>query len=309
MYLYKTFPFLAAAFTLLLFQTGYSQQSALYSQYMFNGLLLNPAYAGSQESMSVSALFRKQWTALDGSPSTQTLTAHTPLNNKKIALGLIATNDNIGIAQQTGIDLMYAYRISFSDTRKLSLGLQAGFARLSAQHNNLNIKDPNDPSFSSSAAAFHCLYFGTGIYYSSKRFYAGLSAPHANRVTLGQPFDTDENSQSRNYFFTTGYVFTLSPSFKLKPSTLVKATDGWSTQIDINCTLLYEDVFWVGVSYRTFSALSFMAKVQLTNQLSAGYAYDNALGDLSVIRGAGHEFMLTYNFSFFKSNTVTPRDF
>ena len=106
-----------------------------------------------------------------------------------------------------------------------------------------------------------------------------------------------------------GYVFTLSPAFKLKPSTLVKATDGLITQVDLNCTLQYEDVFWVGVSYRTFSALSFMAKVQLTNQLSAGYAYDNALGNLSVISGAGHEFMLTYNFSFFRSNTVTPRDF
>ena len=309
MYLYKTFPFFVIPFILLLSQTGYSQQSALYSQYMFNGLILNPAYAGSQESMSISGLFRKQWTTLDGSPSTQTLAAHTPLNNKKIALGLIFLNDYAGVTQQTGADLIYAYRISFSETRKLSMGLQAGFARLSSQHHTLQVKDPNDPSFSSAAATLNCLYFGTGIYYSAKRFYAGLSAPHANRITLGQTFSTDENSQSRNYFFTTGYVFTLSPAFKLKPSTLIKATEGWSTQADINCTLLYEDVFWVGVSYRSFSALSFMAKVQLTNQLSAGYAYDNALGHLSVIRGGGHEFMLTYNFSFFKSNTVTPRDF
>ena len=309
MYLYKTFSFLAIASTLLLFHNGHSQQSALYSQYMFNGLVLNPAYAGSQESMSVSALFRKQWTGLDGNPSTQTLAAHTPLNNRKIALGLVMLNDNIGVAQQTGADLIYAYRISFSETRKLSLGLQAGYARLSAQYNNLNIKDPNDPSFASSAAVIDRLYFGTGIYYSSKRFYAGLSAPHANSVTLGKTFSTDENSQSRNYFLTSGYVFTLSPSFKLKPSTLIKATDGWSTQVDINCMLLYEDVFWIGVSYRTFTALSFMAKVQLTNQLSVGYAYDNALGSLDVKTGGGHEFMLTYNFSFFKSNTVTPRDF
>ncbi|MDB5256250.1 MAG: rane protein [Chitinophagaceae bacterium] len=308
MYLYKTFSFFAVTLTFLLFQTGYSQQGSLYSQYMFNGLVLNPAYAGSQESMSISALFRKQWTALDGSPSTGIFSAHAPLNNKKIALGLLFVNDNIGVTQQTGGDLMYAYRISFSETRKLSLGLQAGFARLSSQYSSLTVKDPNDPSFSSSGA-YNYLYFGTGIYYSSKRFYAGLSAPHANRITLGQTFSTDENSQSRNYFLTTGYVFTLSPSFKLKPSTLIKATDGWSSQIDFNCTLLYEDVFWIGVSYRTFSALSFMAKVQLTNQLSAGYAYDNALGDLSVIGGGGHEFMLTYNFSFFKSNTVTPRDF
>lgn len=308
MHLYKTFSFFAVTLILLLSQTGYSQQGSLYSQYMFNGLVLNPAYAGSQESMSISALFRKQWTALDGSPSTEMLSAHAPLNNKRVALGLLFVNDNIGVTQQTGGDLMYAYRISFSETRKLSLGLQAGFARMSSQYNSLTVKDPNDPSFSS-AASYNYLYFGTGIYYSSKRFYAGLSAPHANRITLGQTFSTDENSQSRNYFLTSGYVFTLSPSFKLKPSTLVKATDGWSAQVDFNCTLLYEDVFWVGVSYRTFSALSFIAKIQLTNQLSAGYAYDNALGDLSVIGGGGHEFMLTYNFSFFKSNTVTPRDF
>ena len=308
MHLYKTFSFFAAALTVLLSHTGYSQQSVLYSQYMFNGLVLNPAYAGSQESMSISGLFRKQWTALDGSPSTEMLSAHAPLNNKKIALGLLFVNDNIGVTQQTGGDVIYAYRISFSETRKLSLGLQAGFARLSSQYNSLTVKDPNDPSFSSTATSNY-LYFGSGIYYSSKRFYAGLSAPHANRITLGQTFSTNENRQSRNYFLTTGYVFTLSPSFKLKPSVLVKATNGWSTQADLNCTLLYEEVFWVGVSYRTFSALSFMAKVQLTNQLSAGYAYDNALGNWSVLGGEGHEFMLTYNFSFFKSNTVTPRDF
>ncbi len=296
-------------FTLLLFQNGYSQQSPLYSQYMFNGLLLNPAYAGHEQSMSVSALFRKQWTALDGNPSSGILAAHAPLNNKKIALGVIFLNDNIGVTQQTGADLIYAYRISFSETRKLSLGLQAGYSRLSAQYNTLNVKDPNDPSFPSSNYIQNYLYFGTGIYYSSKRFYVGLSSPHANRVTLGQAFSTDENSQSRNYFLTAGYVFTLSPSFKFKPSTLIKATDGWSTQVDLNATLLYQDVFWVGVSYRTSTALSFMAKVQLTNQLSVGYAYDNALANTNVKTGGGHEFMLTYNFSFFKSNIVTPRDF
>jgi type IX secretion system PorP/SprF family membrane protein len=305
----KPLSLIAAALFLLLYQNGYSQQSALYSQYMFNGLLLNPAYAGSQESMSIAALFRKQWIALDRNPSTQTLAAHSPLNNKKVALGLLFVNDNIGVAQQTSADFMYAYRISFSETRKLSFGLQAGFARVSAQYNNLLVKDPNDPSFSSEASAFSRLYFGTGLYYSSKKFYAGLSAPRASRVTLGQPFSTSENRQSRNYFFTTGYVLTLSPSFKFKPSLLVKSTAEWATQVDLNGTLLYEDVCWIGVSYRAFSALSFMAKVQLTNQLSAGYAYDKPLGDLNAVTGAGHEVMLTYNFSFFKSNTVTPRDF
>ena len=308
-YLYKTFLFFSILFALLLFQKGYSQQSPLYSQYMFNGLLINPAYAGHEQSMSVSALVRKQWTALDGNPTSEILTAHTPLNNKKIALGALVSNDNIGVTQQTGADLMYAYRISFSETRKLSMGLQAGYSRLSAQYNTLNVKDPNDPSFPSSTYHQNYLYFGTGLYYSAKRFYIGLSAPHANRVTLGKSFSTDENSQSRNYFLTTGYVFTLSPSLKLKPSTLIKTTDSWSAQVDVNATLLYQDVFWIGVSYRTSTALSFMAKVQLTNQLSVGYAYDNALTNTNVKTGGGHEFMLTYNFAFFKSNMVTPRDF
>jgi type IX secretion system PorP/SprF family membrane protein len=276
---------------------------------MFNGLVINPAYAGSHESMSVSGLFRKQWTSLDGSPSTQLLTAHTPVNSKKIALGLILLDDHIGVTQQTGIDVAYAYRISFSETRKLSMGLQTGYARVASQYSNLAVKDPNDPSFSSAAASVDYLYLGTGIYYSSKRFYLGLSSPHADRMTLSKSFSTDENRQSRNYFLTSGYVFTLSPSFKLKPSMLIKSTDGLSMQADLNCTLLYKDVFWIGASYRTFTALSFMAKIQLTNQLSAGYAYDNALGSLSTVSGGGHEFMLTYNFSFFKSNVVTPRDF
>lgn len=287
----------------------HGQQNPLYTQYLFNGLLVNPAYAGSHESMSISGLFRKQWTGLTGSPTTETLAAHSPLNNKHIGLGLVVMNDDIGVTRQTGIDGIYAYRIYFSEKKSLSFGLQAGYAHISSQHNEIALKDPNDPSFSDIQATYNCLFFGTGMYYHSTNFYLGLSSPRLSRVTISESLSSNESRQSRNYFLSSGYVFKISPRFKLKPNILVRTTNEWATQMDLNCTLLYEDLLWIGVSYRTKSALCFLAKINLTNQLSAGYAYDYTLDQLQNVTKGGHELMLTYNFLFFKSNTLSPRSF
>ncbi len=287
----------------------HGQQSPLYTQYLFNGLLVNPAYAGSHESMSISGLFRKQWTGLTGSPTTETLTAHSPLNNKHVGLGLVVMNDDIGVTRQSGIDGIYAYRIFFTENKSLSFGLQAGYARLTSQYHEIALKDPNDPSFSGIQASYDCLFFGTGMYYSATNFYFGLSSPRLSRVTLNESGSSNESRQSRNYFLSTGYVVKISPAFKLKPGALVRTTNEWATQMDLNCTLLYEDLLWVGISYRTKAALCFLAKINLTNQLSAGYAYDYTLDQLQHVSKGGHELMLTYNFLFFKSNTITPRDF
>lgn len=293
----------------LIFCKGYCQQSPLYSQYMFNGLVINPAYAGSQESLSMTAFYRRQWVGIDGAPTTQTLSAHTPLRKEKIALGAIVMNDNIGVTHQYGFDGIYAYRIKIKEDAKISLGLQAGAGRYVSNFNSLSIKDPNDPSFAADQSTSFILNFGAGAYYYSKKFYAGISVPKLLNQGWNNQSSVKLNPLQRITFFTAGYLFELSPDLKLKPSTLVKAISGAPLQIDLNCNLILKDVLWLGVSYRSFSAISFITQIQLTNQMTLGYAYDASLGSARNFLTGSHELVLNYNFNFLGSKVVSPRYF
>jgi type IX secretion system PorP/SprF family membrane protein len=289
--------------------TAFGQQVPLYSQYMFNGLVINPAYAGSHESLSMTALYRKQWIGIDGAPTTQTFSAHAPLKNQKIALGLNLLNDYIGVTHQYGFDGIYAYRIQFQNGGKLSFGLQAGAGRFVSDYSSLAKKDPNDPSFQTNQSTSFVMNFGTGAYYYSKKFYAGLSVPKLLNQGIGSNSTTFTGGSQRIIFFTTGYVINLNPDLKLKPSTLFKYTAGVPLQVDLNCNLLIKEVLWVGLSYRSFTSLNFITQIQLTDQMTLGYAYDNSIGNSRGVLGGSHEFVLTYNFNFFGSKVVSPRYF
>ncbi|HEY8401952.1 MAG TPA: type IX secretion system membrane protein PorP/SprF [Cytophagaceae bacterium] len=285
-----------------------AQQEPLFTQYMFNGLAINPAYAGSQEALNLTLLARKQWLAIEGAPSTQTLSVHSPLKNERVALGMTFINDQIGVTRQYGTNIIYAYRIPMKNG-KLSMGLQSGISRYRSNFSSLHTKQPNDPTFSSDEVSTFSLNFGTGIYYSTQRFYAGLSVPHILSNHLRNSGISDYGKQRRHYFFTTGAVLKLSPDLKLKPSVLVKMVEGAPVQLDLNSNLLIKEVLWLGVSYRSFSSANLIFQVQLTNQLSLGYSYDMALNQLSTVSSGSHEFMLTYNFHFYGSKVLTPRYF
>jgi type IX secretion system PorP/SprF family membrane protein len=286
---------------------GMGQQHPLFSQYMFNGLLINPAYAGSQEALSVTALARKQWAKLEGSPSTQTFSAHGPLKKEKISIGLILMNDYIGVSHSYSFNGIYSYRISFKNGGKLSAGLQLGASRTHSDLSSLPTRDPNDPAFSGDIVTPFMVELGAGLYYYTQKFYAGFSSANLVGNKISELYPSNAISQKRHYMLTAGYVITISPSLKVKPSTLVKLIEGSPFQLDLNTNVLIKDVLWVGCSYRTFSSLSFIAQVQASNQLAIGYSYDNGFSD-SILKGA-HEIALTYNFKFFSSKVVSPRHF
>ncbi|MFN6943852.1 MAG: type IX secretion system membrane protein PorP/SprF [Cytophagaceae bacterium] len=276
------------------------QQQPLFSQYMFNGLVLNPAYAGSQESLSLIALTRKQWAGFDGSPSTMTLSAHTPLRNEKIALGFTFMNDQIALTSQNGFNGIFAYRIQTGEKSTLAFGLQSGIVQVTTDNQNLLLRHSKDPSFGMDQRTLLLLNFGTGIYYYTDVFYTGLSVPQ---------IINQEGFQRRQYFYTAGYVFTVSPDVKLKPSTLIKIMSGVPAQVDLNANALFCEVLWFGVSYRSFSSLTFLTQIQVTDQLRIGYSYDNPVNRLKAVLNGSHEFVLTYNCTFFGSNIVSPRYF
>jgi len=287
-----------------------AQQEAMFTQYMFNGLALNPAYAGSHEALSATFLMRDQWTGLPGAPSTQTFSVHSPIRNARIALGLQFIHDKIAVFDQYGVNGAYAYRI-FTDKGTLSLGLQFGLTSYSADLTDLTTQVPNDPAFQGSVNKT-MPNFGAGLYYYTDRFYIGLSAPQLVTNSLSEDvveIDADAR-QERHYFLTAGHMFELSRNVKLKPNVLIKAVEGAPVQMDLNLNALFSDVLWVGVSWRSLSDFNGLLELQLTDQLLLGYSYDFAhTTDLSRINSGSHELMLNYRFRYAKNKVITPRYF
>ncbi len=271
-----------------------AQQQGMYSQYMFNGLALNPAYAGSHEALSFSTLFRKQWTGMKGSPSTQTFSAHSPLKKKrKVALGFVFSNDLIGVTKQINVNFAYAYRIPVGKYGRLSFGLQGGFSNYNNALTKIYLGDKSDPIYAQNSQSFAPVV-GAGIYYYAKNFYAGLSSPQLISYQNKSAQDLGMK-QISHYFITSGYVFDLSKSLKFKPNVLVKMVTGAPVQIDINANLLINGIVSIGASYRSLESISAILQLDITDQLRFGYAYDLPVGSkLGNFNGGSHEMMLNF---------------
>ncbi len=286
---------------------SHGQQQVMFTQYMFNGLALNPAYAGSHETVSITALAREQWTGIDGAPSTQTLSVHSPVFNKRIGLGLLVLHDQIGVTEQTGVYAAYSYKIPFVNGANLALGLQAGVNMYDARFSE--ISDVN-PVFATGDVKEAHPNFGFGTYYFTDRFYAGISVPQLAQNTFDRDNEDSDSKIVRHYFANAGYVIDLDQNLKLKPNVLVKAVEGAPVEFDVNANLLINEVIWVGVSWRSFDSFDALFQLQVTDRLQFGYAYDFATTtDLRRVNGGSHELMLNYRFTFNKSRIVTPRYF
>lgn len=288
---------------------GTAQHSSLFSQYMFNGLAINPAYAGSHDMLNMTASGRKQWIGVEGTPSTMTFSAHTPLKNEKVSLGLLLYGDKISIFTQQTLNAIYAYKINVNAKSKLSFGLQAGLNNYSAKYSQLTFKDPNDPVLASDDVRGLAPSFGAGLYYYSEKFYAGLSSPYLINDLIGKKQVYNNFKIRSTYFFTSGYVFILSQDVKLKPSVLLKYVYGAPVQADFNANVLLREVLWLGASLRNFSALNFLTQFNLNAQLKLGYSYDLNLNKVSNVYKGAHEIMISYLFSFKKTQVENPRYF
>ncbi len=290
----------------------YAQQEAMYSQYMFNTLAINPAYAGSRNVTSATALYRNQWVGINGAPETITFSIDAPVNSKKVGLGLQVFNDKIGITKTTGAFASYAYRIRLQKGT-LAFGLQAGASQYRADFQNVLLSpDPsNDLAFSQNVNKV-LVNVGTGVYYNTDRFYIGLSSPQLlnNKLTnFTVEGNNVFNGQALHLFFATGYVFPLSDVFALKPSVLVKGVKGAPIEADLNATLWIKDVFAIGLQYRTKADMSALIEIQASPQIRLGYAYDRSLTKLVQYNSGSHEIMLRYEFGFEKGKILSPRYF
>ena len=285
-----------------------AQQQVMFTQYMFNGLAINPAYAGSHDHASATFLAREQWVGLDGAPASQTFSLHSPINaSGSASLGGLVIHDKIGVTNQTTAYLAYAYRIRFEGSARLAFGLQAGFSNYNSRLSQIST---TDPTFASGDININRPNFGAGIYFNTNRFYAGVSVPQMVRSRLDVNNTDSDSRLERHYFATAGYVFDLNQDLKLKPNLLIKYVENAPVEFDINANLLIKELVWVGLSYRSFDSFDALFQIQVSKQFQFGYSYDFATTtDLRRVNSGSHEIMLQYNFVFGKKRIISPRYF
>ncbi|KQC29636.1 type IX secretion system membrane protein PorP/SprF [Flagellimonas eckloniae] len=295
-----------------------AQQDAQYTQYMFNTLSVNPAYAGSRGQLSFAGLYRSQWVGLDGAPETFTVNLHSPIRNSRLGYGISLVNDNIGdgVVQETYLDAVLSYTIDVSLDAKLSFGLKAGGNMLNLDFNGLRNFDQEvvnqdniDNQFSPN--------FGLGIYYHTDKFYAGVSAPNILETEYFDNGSSDPESvnflatERINFYLITGYVFDLNADLKFKPALLTKAVGGAPLQVDLSANFLYADKFSFGAAYRFDAAISALAGFQVTDQIMLGLAYDRETTELGGTQFNDGSFEVFLRLELIKAfqKTVSPRFF
>ena len=286
---------------------SYSQQDSQFTQYMYNTINVNPAYAGTRETFNAFVLHRNQWVGLDGAPVTNTASINTNVGDSKFGVGLSFVNDNIGPTQENAISADIAYIIPLSGEYKLSFGIKGTANLYSLDVNKLTIFQANDPEFQNLNGKLSP-NFGTGVYFYSDKFYVGASVPNFNKTKYYNANDVSINTKSVSYYLLSGYVFDLSQSVKFKPSFLAKVDEGAPFQLDVNANFMFNDKFVVGASYRLDSAVSALVGFQFSNSWFLGYGYDLETTKLSNYNSGSHEIFLRYEI--FKNTRIsTPRFF
>jgi len=285
------------------------QQDPLYSQYMFNTLAFNPAYAGSADVFTVMALSRHQWVGFDGAPTTQTFLAHSPLKGESMSLGFTAITDKAGPVRQTGAQVDYAYRIRVTDDSRLAFGLkggvnifQADLAALSTVQDdpaNVNIQGQLLPNF------------GFGLFWHSERYYAGFSVPKLlqNEIDAANGTTLIAATEARHWYLMGGYVLDLDRDIKFKPSFLLRRVEGAPMSLDVNANFLLRDRIWFGAMYRVANSFGLLGQYQVNDQFRIGYAFDLTTTRIGAYNAGTHEIMLNYDLRFVKGRTVSPRYF
>lgn len=299
---------------LLLSGSIYAQQDAQFTQYMYNTININPAYAGSRESMNVFILHRTQWVGLDGAPVTNTASVNTPISGSNVGLGVSIVNDKIGPSDETNVALDFSYSINTSDRYKLSFGLKATANLLNIDFNKLNQYDSGDNIFSSNVDNKFSPNIGVGMYYHSDNTYFGISAPnlletkHFDRYA-GNGSNTHIATERIHYYLIAGHVFDLSANVKFKPSILTKVVQGAPLQVDLSSNFLINEKFVAGVAYRWSAALSAMVGFQASDSWFIGYGYDLETTRLANYNSGSHEIFLRYELFNKYDRIISPRFF
>jgi type IX secretion system PorP/SprF family membrane protein len=291
------------------------QQAPLYTHYMNNSLVVNPAYAGSRDALTITVLHRSQWVGFKGAPLTQTLTAHTNLPNEHLGIGLSVLNDKIGPVNNTSLFIYYSYIIKLTEKSKLAFGLGAGMNIYNANLSSIQLDVQNDPAFQNNVNNHVTPNFGFGAYYSSEQYYAGISVPDLLQNSYLAVNQVDMNptisKEQRHFFIIAGTMINLSDNLAFKPTTLIKVTKASPMQVDLTASFIIVDKILVGAMYRTGDAFGCLLGFDITDQLHLGYSYDWSYGLRTFKYNQGsHELVLRFDINIFKKKHMfSPRNF
>jgi type IX secretion system PorP/SprF family membrane protein len=299
---------------LVLTSTLFAQQDVLFSQYMFNKLAVNPGYAGSRELLSTDLLYRYQWVNIDGAPKTISASLHTPLANPHLALGVNVTNDKIGPMSSTGAMATFAYRIIFPKG-KLSFGLSGGVKSDNVVNwNDIKSYDAGDPFYTNRNQMTNKVVpdANFGIYYYSNKFYAGVSSKqllqNQSLIVTDTAGGTQFNKLLTHFYGMAGVAIPLGDNVVFRPSFLGKYVKNAPPQLDINASFLFANTLWLGASYRTEKAVSFITEINIAQNFRVGYSYDIWLNELKVYNKGSHEIRLSFDINVGK-RILSPRYF
>ncbi|MGO1752043.1 MAG: PorP/SprF family type IX secretion system membrane protein [Psychroflexus sp.] len=299
----KKFYILTAILVTMLFsKQSNAQQDPQYTQYMYNMNVLNPAYAGSKESLSIGMLYRDQWSGIDGAPQTFTFAAHSPVGNG-LGLGISGVQDQIGPVEETNVYADISYTIDLNANHKLAFGLKAGATFQDIGF--IDLAQQNDAAFEPNVSESFA-NLGAGLFLYSDKYYVGLSVPNFLSETYLDKNGRGFGTQEQHYFLTAGYVFDLNDNIKFKPSTLVKSEFSSFVSFDVNANFLFYDRFEIGASYRYEDAVSGLMSVKATDWLQLGFAYDSSTNDLNE---PSYEAFVIFDIFFKKKTFISPRYF
>lgn len=288
---------------------AYSQQDPQYTQYMYNMNVLNPAYAGSQGTLSLGLLGRTQWVGLQGAPRTLTAAIHAPVG-RNVGLGFSVIADEIGPVKEQNVYADFSYTMETSDEGRLAFGLKGGFTFQTIDFLRLSTNQQGDPLFSENLNKTYP-NFGAGVFYYTDEFYVGLSMPNMleTRYFEKKAGLITTASEKMHYFLTSGYVFDVSEDLKLKPSVMLKAVSGAPLSVDLSGNALIYEKLELGLSWRIDDSVSGMINFLVAPNLRLGYAYDYTTSNLGDFNSGSHEIFLLYNVDMSRGNIKSPRFF
>lgn len=289
---------------------SYGQQDPHYTQYMYNMNVINPAYAGSRESLSGGLLYRKQWVEIEDAPTTGTFFLHSPVG-KNVGLGLSAITDKIGPVEEHNIYGDFSYTLNLGGEHRLALGVKAGVTIHNIDFNRIypTLPDIDDSVFAQANPSETFMNVGAGAFYYTDHYYIAFSVPNMLKAKYLDYDGTNYGSEELHYFLTGGYVFDLNPNLKLKPFAMVKTAFNAPVSLDVSTNVLLYEKLELGATYRLEDSFGAMVNFAITPGLRIGYAYDHIVSDLNVTTPSSHEVILLFDINFSKKVSQSPRYF
>jgi len=286
---------ITALLALVSFTSAHAQQDPQYTNYMYNTININPAYAGSRGALSIFGLHRSQWVGLEGAPTTNTFSVNTPIADSKVGLGVSFVNDALGVMDENTLSVDFSYTLDLNNRgSKLSFGLKGSANLLNVAYSDLNKYNPNDPQILNDVSNEFTPNIGAGIYWHTEKSYVGFSVPSFLENTRYDNNIQSTMQQKMHYYLMGGHVFEINPTLKFKPAFLLKAVEGAPLQADITGNFLINDKFTIGGAYRWDAAWSALVGFQVTDGMFIGYSYDSDIKALRNYNNGSHEIFVRF---------------